>query len=173
METLVKVRLEEPIAPTKINAKTPADLETLCLKCLEKQPERRFASARLLAEELERFANHEPILTRPATRTRKTWNWFQRHPWTVAAILTALILGVTCLSYGLWQELRYVKWTADHPMEARQNGLDWLVLTLLFFSWALSFVGTKSEIKFRRGYRERSRGFQCSPRSWLAAECLV
>ena len=74
METLVKVRLEEPIAPRKLNANAPADLETLCLKCLEKQPERRFASARLLAEELERFVFCESIFTRPATRTRKTWN---------------------------------------------------------------------------------------------------
>ena len=153
--TLEKVRLEEPIAPTKVNAKTPADLETLCLKCLEKQPERRFASARLLAEDLERFLNHEPILTRPATRTRKTWNWFQRHPWTVAAILTGLILGVTCLSYGFWQQIRYMKWTAQHPMQLPYKGLDWLLLTFFFFFWSLAFLGAKSEMQFRRSYRER------------------
>ncbi len=93
METLLKVRLEEPIAPRKLNGNVPVDLETLCSKCLEKQPERRFPSARLFAEELQRFVNHEPILTRPGTRTRKTWNWLQRHPWTVAAILCPFVKG--------------------------------------------------------------------------------
>ena len=164
MATLAKVRLEEPIAPTKLDSKTPADLETLCLKCLEKQPERRFASARLLAEELERFLNHEPILTRPATRTRKTWNWFQRHPWTIAAILTVLILGVTSLAYGLWQQLHYLKWTADHPNEVPHKGLDWLLLTFFFSCWSLTFLGTRSELKFRRDYRERKlKGLAMQP----------
>ncbi|MFO0880615.1 MAG: LpqB family beta-propeller domain-containing protein [Gemmataceae bacterium] len=73
METLRKVINEVPIPPRNLNPAVPSDLETICLKCLEKTPARRYASAALLAEDLQRFLAGEPILARPASRWRSTW----------------------------------------------------------------------------------------------------
>src|SRR5205085_1119147 len=81
--TLQQVLNEEPPRLSKLNAKTPPDLETICLKCLEKRPERRYPSAKALAEELQRFLDQEPIHARPAMPWRKAWGWSKRHPWPI------------------------------------------------------------------------------------------
>src|SRR5205823_5324820 len=66
-ETMMRVINEEPAAPSKIELDVPRDLETICLKCLEKDPSRRYATAREFAEELRRFLAGEPIVARPAS----------------------------------------------------------------------------------------------------------
>jgi serine/threonine-protein kinase len=74
-ETLLKIRDVEPMSPRLLNRRVPRDLETLCLKCLEKDPASRIATARELAEELGRYLEGEPIRTRPAGVLEKTWRW--------------------------------------------------------------------------------------------------
>jgi serine/threonine-protein kinase len=65
-ETVLQVISQEPVPPSRLNAKVPHDLETICLKCLEKDPQRRYATAAALAEDLERFGQGKPIAARPA-----------------------------------------------------------------------------------------------------------
>jgi tRNA A-37 threonylcarbamoyl transferase component Bud32 len=115
LETLRQVVDSEPVHPSRLNLKAPPDLATICLKCLEKRPERRYPSARALAEELDRFLNHEPILARPAGALKRAWSWSVRHPWVITGVATLLVLGLMGLAYGLWEQNRFLLWARDHP----------------------------------------------------------
>lgn len=89
MERLKLVIQENPITPTRLNPSIPADLETICLRCLEKSPARRYPSARMLAEELGRFLRGEPIVARPVLLPSQLWRWGGRRP-LVASLVGAL-----------------------------------------------------------------------------------
>jgi hypothetical protein len=122
MATMMKVVEQEPDSPRKLNPHVPADLETICLKCLEKRPERRYASARALAEELDRFLKHEPIQARPASALRKAVSWSRRHRALMTAAVSAVILGLVGLAYGLWEQTQYLTWLNTHPGHVKAAG---------------------------------------------------
>lgn len=85
---------EDPVPPSRLNAKVPRDLETICLKCLEKNPQQRYATAAELADDLERFLRYEPIHARPATPAERVARWIRRNPLASALAVTAIILAV-------------------------------------------------------------------------------
>jgi WD40 repeat protein len=106
LETLEQVRAQEPVPPGRLQPGLPRDLETICLKCLEKDPGRRYASARELADELQRFVRREPILARPLGRLGRLGRWCRRNPLAaaltgVAAVALLLAAGVS-LVFGLY-----------------------------------------------------------------------
>src|SRR5207245_923167 len=80
VDTLVLVRSEEPMPPRRLQPKVPRDLETICLKCLDKQPGRRYASAQALADDLQRFLNNEPIQARRVRSWERAVKWMRRRP---------------------------------------------------------------------------------------------
>jgi tRNA A-37 threonylcarbamoyl transferase component Bud32 len=89
---LLQVMGDEPPSPRKLNGRVPRDLETICLKCLEKQPGKRFQSARVLGEDLRRYLHGEPIASRPVSMAEKIWRWYRCN--SNAAIITAGALTV-------------------------------------------------------------------------------
>jgi WD40 repeat protein/tRNA A-37 threonylcarbamoyl transferase component Bud32 len=97
LETLMQVMEVEAAPPSKSGTKIDRDLETICLKCLEKDPARRYGSAEALAEELERWLRGEPIQARPVSRRERVWRWCRRNPGVATAVTAAvlLLLGVT------------------------------------------------------------------------------
>jgi serine/threonine protein kinase/WD40 repeat protein len=103
VETLRQVCEKEPPPPRSLNPKLNRDLETICLKCLSKDPQQRYGSAELLALDLERWRKGEPILARPASAAEKAWRWCRRRP-VVAGLLVALnIVFAVGLAGILWE----------------------------------------------------------------------
>ena len=101
-ETQRQVVDEEPAAPSRLNAKVPRDLETICLKCLQKEPNRRYENAAALADDLQRFAEGRPINARPVGRVERAWRWGRRNPTMAALLLTALALVGLASGGGTW-----------------------------------------------------------------------
>jgi WD40 repeat protein/tRNA A-37 threonylcarbamoyl transferase component Bud32 len=103
LETLEQVKAVEPVPPSRMVPGLPRDLETIALKCLQKEPGRRYDSAASLAEDLRRFLGGESIVARPVPVWERTWRWCRRHP--VPAGLTAAVVLVAALGLAgiLWQ----------------------------------------------------------------------
>ncbi len=94
LETLEQVRFQEPVPPSHLQPKLPRDLETICLKCLQKEPSKRYASARDLADDLRRFRQDKPILAKPIRVWERGWKWARRRP-AVAGLLAMLTMAVS------------------------------------------------------------------------------
>ncbi|CAN0202996.1 unnamed protein product, partial [Phaeothamnion confervicola] len=97
-ETVQQVRTEDPVPPSRLRPRLPRDLERICLKCLEKDPRRRYATALDLAADLRRHLNGESVHARSATPLERMWRWSRRNP-VPAGLLLALTLGG---ALGFW-----------------------------------------------------------------------
>ena len=123
-EVLRQVATTEPAAPRLLNPSIPRDLETICLKCLEKEPAKRYATAQLLADELGRYLRKEPILARPISRAGRVWRWCRRNPGVATATGAAFLSLVIGLAGVTWQWRRVESQRARAEageLSARQN----------------------------------------------------
>jgi hypothetical protein len=108
IEVLLRVRTEEPLSPCRLRRKVPRDLETICLKCLHKEPRQRYASAEALAEDLRRFLAGEPIVARPSGLMERCAKWARRRPAVAALMLVSVVavLAVGGVIAGLFYSAR-------------------------------------------------------------------
>jgi len=104
LQTLEQVRHQEPVPPCRLQPGVPRDLETICLKCLQKEPRHRYATAQDLADDLQRLREGKPIQARPAGLVEQGWKWARRRPALAGLLLVsalALFVGFPGVS-GLW-----------------------------------------------------------------------
>ncbi len=91
-DVLRQLAEDDPLAPRLLTPSVPPDLETICLKCLQKEPSRRYQTAQELGDELGRFLEHKPIHARPVSRGERAWRWCRRKPALAGSIATAVAL---------------------------------------------------------------------------------
>jgi WD40 repeat protein len=124
VETLRQVVFTEPAAPARLQPRTPPDLNTICLKCLHKEPRRRYASAAALADDLHRFLDGRPIQARPVGAAERGWRWCLRNPAVaslLAAVAAALLIG-TAVAWALALEAgRQARESEGHAATAREE----------------------------------------------------
>lgn len=104
-ETAITVRVltEDPVSPAWHRPDTPRDLEVICLKCLQKEPRARYATAEALADDLAHFLDDEPIIAKPISRVARGIKWVRRHPWKSISATGATLLVVAALFWlGYW-----------------------------------------------------------------------
>jgi hypothetical protein len=100
LDTLDQVRKKEPVPPSQLQHKVPRDIETICLKCLEKESSRRYPDVIALVEDLRRFRDGKPIVARPVSDAERAWRWCLRNKGvaTLGAAVAALLVLVTVVS---------------------------------------------------------------------------
>ena len=124
-ETILQVIKEEPVPPSRLIGKLPPDVETICLKCLQKEPAKRYATAELLAEDCRRFVAGEPILSRPISPAERAWRWCRRNPRvagllaTVAGLLVVVTVTSTVSALTIAQERNLKEIQRKDAVDAR------------------------------------------------------
>lgn len=99
-QTIARIRMREPKPPRKLNSNVPIDLETICLRAMEKEPKRRYQNAADMAADLLRYASDKPILSRRVGPIEKTFKWVRRHPAMTTIISLSFVL---CVVATLWR----------------------------------------------------------------------
>ena len=124
-EVHLHLRTQEPVPPGRLRPNVPRDLETICLKCLQKEPRRRYATARDLADDLRRFQRGEPIAARPVALWERGVKWARRRPalaWLIAVALSAAVaLAVLGMKYHLDLQESYADVSAEKDKAMAQR----------------------------------------------------
>src|SRR5262249_18423643 len=111
---------DEPLPPRQLQPNVPRDLETICLKCLEKQAGKRYASAKSLAEDLHRFLAGETIHARPSGPGERLVKWVRRRPTLASLITTCVVAAAALVGIGVWS-YRALALAADRAEKALEQ----------------------------------------------------
>jgi tetratricopeptide (TPR) repeat protein len=126
VETFELTRSAEPVSPRRLQPGVPRDLETICLKCLEKPPDKRYASARALADDLARFLVNRPIAARRAGLAYRLGKWARRRPAVAALVAVVLVAALGTAGLGIWYNagLRSAAQRADERSRLARGVVD-------------------------------------------------
>jgi serine/threonine protein kinase len=102
MDTIIQVVHDQPPCPSRLRPELPRDLEAICLKCLQKEPGQRYASAEMLGNDLQRFLAGEPVRARPIPFWTRTMKWAGRRPFAATGLGVCISAALTALWYLLY-----------------------------------------------------------------------
>src|SRR5262249_25101148 len=119
VETLQLVVTSEPLPPSRLQPGLPRDLEIVCLKCLQKQPAQRYASAADLADDLRRFLDGEPVVAHPVGRVAKLARWCRRRPLLASLLAAVVVLLVIVVAGSMTAAVRLNQGARDRLAEAK------------------------------------------------------
>jgi WD40 repeat protein/serine/threonine protein kinase len=155
LDTVLQVISAEPVPPSRLQPKVPRDLETVCLHCLHKEPDKRYPSADVLAADLRRFQEGEPIQARPSGSWERALKWARRRP-AVAALMATLVLvvsGALAGLTGLWLRAeeqhaaaQLAKGDAEFQRDEAQRNLYVLHMNLALRAWEESRMERLQEL---------------------------
>jgi WD40 repeat protein/tetratricopeptide (TPR) repeat protein len=156
LDTLMQTQSEEPVSPSRLQPKLPRDVVTICLKCLEKQPGKRYASALALAEDLQRFQVGEPIQARPVGPTERLWRWCRRNP-ALAGLAASVVLLLLVLTGGALLKNAQLAQALSDSQEANRKFQE---------------ANRKAEEKVWESLRDRAQALRLSRHSGQRIESL-
>jgi serine/threonine protein kinase len=156
LDTLLQVTTVEPVPPTRFQPKLQRDLETICLKCLEKEPRARYATAGDLADDLRRFVECRPIAARPIGSLGRLWRWARRNPVT-AALIGAVAVLVLIVAVGSSSSALYLQAALSDSERNRGRA---------------EYAEQDAQDKLWRSYREQARAIRLSGRAGQRFEGL-
>jgi eukaryotic-like serine/threonine-protein kinase len=159
LDTLIQVQVEEPIAPSRLRPRVPRDLETICLKCLVKEPARRYGSAAALADDLRHFLAGEPIRARAAGHVERLARWCKRKPALAAAYGLAAVAFVAAAGFAVIYSISQQTETARKQTE-QQRALAQKYYSALAVEKGLAFC---EQDDAARGLHWLARGLELAP----------
>jgi tetratricopeptide (TPR) repeat protein len=119
LETLLLVKSQEPVPPQRLQPTVPRDLQTICLKCLQKEPGRRYPTANALAEDLRRFLGGLPIQARPVRALERVAKWARRRPAQAALVAVIVLAGLAATGGVIWHN-----WQLSSALETTREERD-------------------------------------------------
>jgi len=145
--TIMQVLQNEPLSPRKLNPSVPRDLETICLKCLEKEPHKRYGSAQLLADDLGLFQEGKPVKARPVNSIEQGWRWCRRN--SVIASLSATLFVSLLIGVGASWYLKF---------KSEDIGAENLILTIA--EAAARDIAAQSIMDEKKALQEKEQAFK-------------
>ncbi len=126
LDTLEQVKKIEPVSPSRLVPGLPPDIETICLKCLQKEPAKRYSSAAALQEDLRRFQAGESIVARRINRAQRTWRWCRRNPVMAGLVASLLIVfaGGFAATTVMWLRAERLRALAEENFHNARNAVD-------------------------------------------------
>jgi WD40 repeat protein len=148
LDTLMQLLERDPALPRSLNRRVDRDLETVCLKCLHKEPQKRYASAEALADDLDRWLRGEPIRARPVSRRERVLKWARRQPHLAALAALLMLAFLTGFAGVCWQwrraEVEYRK--AVRITEAERQTSYARAIPLAYAEWRAGNAGAADQV---------------------------